>query len=536
MLAQAEETRRRIEALGREQGWSLHDEHLTDEAIVRRMVLKRCVYGVDKNPMAVELAKVALWLHTLTAGAPLSFLDHHLRCGDSLFGEWVRPAMDALSARAGLFINKTVRDAMAGAAAMAKVEASTDADLAEAEASRHSFEEVEARTAVLRGLLDTWQALKWIELDPGAGRKDERPERSALDAALDGAFGDPIAVLGGALPPQRPAGVTEEALSLFEAEGGEQLALKVARVGSARDFALFERLLARARALARGGALPALGGGLSGRVGGLDGRRARGRLRRGDRQPAVGPHEDAGGGMVRGARAADRAAAAGGGPEAAGRRTGKGGRPAVPRLRARGGPRGDRDGAGAPVGRLSAALARRHQLYSLFVERAQGLLAPHGIAGLLVPSGIASDLTASAFFRSVATAGRVLCLFDFENRRGEGRSGGLLFSRMWTADSSSAPSLSGARRGGSARRRNAPSFCRDPPRRARGGASLPPHGGRLRSSQSQYRDRTHFPHTTRRRNHDGDLSQAACACRSVKRRADRNMAREVSTNVRYGQR
>jgi hypothetical protein len=36
------------------------------------MVLKRCVYGVDKNPMAVELAKVALWLHTLTAGAPLS--------------------------------------------------------------------------------------------------------------------------------------------------------------------------------------------------------------------------------------------------------------------------------------------------------------------------------------------------------------------------------------------------------------------------------------------------------------------------------
>jgi len=47
-------------------------------------VLKRCVYGVDKNPMAVELAKVALWLHTFTVGAPLSFLDHHLRCGDSV--------------------------------------------------------------------------------------------------------------------------------------------------------------------------------------------------------------------------------------------------------------------------------------------------------------------------------------------------------------------------------------------------------------------------------------------------------------------
>ena len=57
-------------------------------------MLKRCVYGVDRNPMAVELAKVSLWLHTFTAGAPLSFLDHHLRCGNSLFGCWARSAFD----------------------------------------------------------------------------------------------------------------------------------------------------------------------------------------------------------------------------------------------------------------------------------------------------------------------------------------------------------------------------------------------------------------------------------------------------------
>ena len=48
------------------------------------MVLKRCIYGVDKNPLTVELAKVSLWLHSFTVGAPLSFLDHHLRCGDFL--------------------------------------------------------------------------------------------------------------------------------------------------------------------------------------------------------------------------------------------------------------------------------------------------------------------------------------------------------------------------------------------------------------------------------------------------------------------
>ena len=69
-----------------ESNWILDEAQLTDQAIIRRMVLKRCIYGVDKNPLTVELAKVSLWLHSFTVGAPLSFLDHHLRCGDSLIG------------------------------------------------------------------------------------------------------------------------------------------------------------------------------------------------------------------------------------------------------------------------------------------------------------------------------------------------------------------------------------------------------------------------------------------------------------------
>ena len=77
--------RDRIVANAEERAWVIDRDRLVDRHIVRRMALKRCVYGVDKNPMAVELAKVALWLRTFTVGAPLSFLDHHLRCGDSLF-------------------------------------------------------------------------------------------------------------------------------------------------------------------------------------------------------------------------------------------------------------------------------------------------------------------------------------------------------------------------------------------------------------------------------------------------------------------
>lgn len=52
----------------------------------RRLVAERCLYGVDINPMAVELAKLALWLVTMARGRPFGFLDHNLRCGDSLLG------------------------------------------------------------------------------------------------------------------------------------------------------------------------------------------------------------------------------------------------------------------------------------------------------------------------------------------------------------------------------------------------------------------------------------------------------------------
>ncbi len=51
-----------------------------------RDVISHCLYGVDINPMAVELCKVTLWLEAVEPGKPLSFLDHHIRCGNSLLG------------------------------------------------------------------------------------------------------------------------------------------------------------------------------------------------------------------------------------------------------------------------------------------------------------------------------------------------------------------------------------------------------------------------------------------------------------------
>jgi hypothetical protein len=59
------------------------DERLT---YALRIVAQRCIYGVDKNPIAVEMAKLSLWLLTLAKDKPFEFLDHAIRCGDSLVG------------------------------------------------------------------------------------------------------------------------------------------------------------------------------------------------------------------------------------------------------------------------------------------------------------------------------------------------------------------------------------------------------------------------------------------------------------------
>lgn len=55
----------------------------------KRKIASHCIYGVDLNPLAVELSKLSLWLATISKDKPLSFLDHRLKCGNSLIGSWL---------------------------------------------------------------------------------------------------------------------------------------------------------------------------------------------------------------------------------------------------------------------------------------------------------------------------------------------------------------------------------------------------------------------------------------------------------------
>ncbi len=80
-LASAYET-----AMVRDGGLTPGDMTPAERAAFRRTIAQRCLYGVDINPMAVQLGRLSLWLATLASDRPLTFLDHHLRAGNSLLG------------------------------------------------------------------------------------------------------------------------------------------------------------------------------------------------------------------------------------------------------------------------------------------------------------------------------------------------------------------------------------------------------------------------------------------------------------------
>lgn len=375
--------RRTIQANAGAKGWTVDPVRLDDRRIVRRMVLKRCVYGVDKNPMAVELAKVSLWLHSFTVGAPLSFLDHHLRCGDSLFGFWVRDAMDRVYARAGQMFAVPLDEAMGAADPMGVIEELPDAEIAEAERSSELFAGIRSGIEPLDSLLSVVYAADWLQLD--------RSDQDVVDRWLAGGFGDPIAIAMGKTEPaseddtdglRRLAKIIDSAGQLVQQE--RFLHWQVEFPGVWSKWGDKER---------RGGFDAVIGNPPWERmklqqVEWFAVRRPEiaSVQRASDRKRMIRELDEAEDPLATEfQRASNRAAAALDMARGCGN---------YPRLS-----KGDVN------------------LYSLFVERAFDLVNPNGLVGLLTPSGVALDKTAAPFFRSVATEGRLRALYDFENRK-----------------------------------------------------------------------------------------------------------------------
>ncbi len=174
VLDMLSKTRESILANLQQQGITIDVNKLEDTQLLQRVVMKRCIYGVDLNPMAVELAKVSLWLHSFTIGAPLSFLDHHLRCGNSLIGTTVREAQAKMqqdkSGQESLF-NGPFIGFLDAAEIMRGVSTLSDATFAEVETSERFFKEFYEGAKDYKPLLDIYvsqffgvkQAKNWLE-------------------------------------------------------------------------------------------------------------------------------------------------------------------------------------------------------------------------------------------------------------------------------------------------------------------------------------------------------------------------------------
>ncbi|MDD1414509.1 Eco57I restriction-modification methylase domain-containing protein [Dolichospermum sp. ST_con] len=159
VLEMLKQTRESILGNLQQQGITIDVNKLEDTQLLQRVVMKRCIYGVDLNPMAVELAKVSLWLHSFTIGAPLSFLDHHLRCGNSLIGTTAREAeakmqqekSGQLSLLTGPFVGLLL-----AAEIMRGVSTLSDATFAEVETSERLFKEFDKAAKPYKILLDIY--------------------------------------------------------------------------------------------------------------------------------------------------------------------------------------------------------------------------------------------------------------------------------------------------------------------------------------------------------------------------------------------
>ena len=370
-----------------ESHWIMDESQLTDQAIIRRMVLKRCIYGVDKNPLTVELAKVSLWLHSFTVGAPLSFLDHHLRCGDSLIGLRVAEASKYLSEWGGLFASSAIAGAESSAKLMHDIEEMSDADVAEVQASAALFSDVEAGTSDLRGLLDFVCGLRWQT----AGMKSK--QRKEFEAPLVETLSqDPDNTFD--LLANGPNGASSSSTSAFSAMWTES-----------------KSIADRERVLHWEASFPGVWQGWQ------------------DDRPKGGFDAVIGNPPWDRIKLQEVEWFATRAPEIALATTAAARRTAIRRLRKRGRapcrmsstlPRRRADGLGQTVRKSShypLLGGGDINLYSLFVERAMSLVKPDGIVGLLTPSGIYADKTAAKFFKSVSTSGRLASLFDFENKK-----------------------------------------------------------------------------------------------------------------------
>lgn len=339
---------------------------------VRNLVLQHCLYGVDKDPMAVDLARMALMLHGHSTIA--GHLDHHLHCGNSLFGGWIGDAVETMrDADSSTTLQTLLQVHRRAAAGIATIDTTTPPS----SASTQHWRALGKANAPLAAILSAIHAEHWLGAFPTG-------DRDIVRDLWRGRWGNPIHVVTGVIPvTDQRLGQTLDRINAIIAEekffhwqlaypdlwlegddqhhhGGFDAVIgnppwDRVKLQQMEWFAQHCPDVARApHAAAR-------------------------RQRIEQLQKIQAPQ------VVAYAHAAARAAAT--------------------------------THVAKSCGDYPLLSGGDLNLYALFVERAMALVKPHGLVGMLIPSSLASGKTGAGFFRRIAQEGRLKVLYDFENRK-----------------------------------------------------------------------------------------------------------------------
>lgn len=162
---------------------------ITEAQLLRRQVARRCVYGLDINPLAVELSRLALWIHTFVPGLPMSSLDHGLVLGNSLTGiGTIDEALDALAV--GDLFEPLIREPLDSArAALLDFANASEADRAEVAQGAELLRSAREASEPAKAVFDVAVAMRLGIAAPGTAFTLEDIRHIAADAGVREAVG-----------------------------------------------------------------------------------------------------------------------------------------------------------------------------------------------------------------------------------------------------------------------------------------------------------------------------------------------------------
>ena len=353
-----------------------------------RDVVRRCIYGVDMNPLAVELCKVSLWMESIDPGLPLTFLESHIRCGNSLIGTsralmgdqvpdaaWV--ALEGDDKKVARSLKRRNQEELAGQRSLL-FEPRTETDTVR-DAMRAVEEAPDADAATLAEKQQKWKALLASD-----AYEHEKLVADAWCAAFLWPKDGPGPVAGAA-----PTTAAWRALRDQEAPASAVLVETVRSI--AGEYRLFHWELAFPHVFARGGFDVVLGNPPWEHI----------ELKEPEffakRDPSIANAQNA-------AIRKDMIAGLPG---------------SNPQLwaewqLAKRGAQGEVHFA-RTSGRFSLCSHGRINTYPLFAEHNWRVLGPRGRAGFIVPSGIATDDNTKQYFREIVSTRALHSLWEFEN-------------------------------------------------------------------------------------------------------------------------